>query len=296
MRLSVILIGYNSWHYLERCLASLRFLLDNPLVEVIYVDNASTDDSATETRRLYPQVKVIENRKNAGIAIARNQGLRIATGEYLWLLDSDTEVSATSLAAMLAFMDANPEAGLCGCRMYGQDGSVQESCRPFPTVGGKLRAAGRILVAKWKGTAVRSEPGGYDLNASRPFEVDYVIGACQLIRRIAKEIAGLLDEHIFYGPEDADFCLRVKQSGYRVYYLPHISIYHAYQRASSHRIFSKITFLHLQGLIYYFWKRRVLADARFKDSKIQRFRFTQMKVISTRMKGGATRIPQIKSR
>ncbi|MDR3268527.1 MAG: glycosyltransferase family 2 protein [Tannerella sp.] len=257
MRLSVVIIGYNSRHYLERNLASLHFLLPDPQAEIIYVDNASTDNSVSEVRRLYPRVTVLENRKNAGISVARNQGIRRASGEYVWLLDSDTEASEPALATMLAFMDEHPEAGLCGCKMYGQDGQIQDSCRLFPTIGGKLKAALRIFSRKLRMKASATGlSDGYDVNADRPLEVDYVIGACQLIRKTAQEKVGLLDERIFYGPEDADFCLRMQQAGYRIYYLPQVSIYHAYQRMSSHRIFSKITRKHLQGLMYYFWKHR----------------------------------------
>ncbi|MDR2139255.1 MAG: glycosyltransferase family 2 protein [Tannerella sp.] len=257
MRLSAVIIGHNSWHYLEKNLASLHFLSCDPQVEIIYVDNASTDATLREIRRLHPHITVFENRSNAGISAARNRGIRAASGEYIWLLDSDTEASETSLAAMLSFMDEHPEAGLCGCKMYGQDGRIQNSCRRFPTMGGKLKAAFRIFTRRLRGKAPVSRAprdSDYDVNATRPFEVDYVIGACQLFRRTAQEKIGLLDEHIFYGPEDADFCLRMKQAGYKVFYLPQVSMFHAYQRISSRRIFSKINGRHLLGLAYYFRK------------------------------------------
>jgi GT2 family glycosyltransferase len=258
MRLSVVIIGYNSWNYLKKCFASLPFLLDNPDVEIIYVDNASTDATIPEMKQMYPSVILIENSRNAGISVARNQGMRRASGDYIWLLDSDTEVNGEALNVMLDFMDSHLEAGLCGCKMYGQDGQVQESCRHFPSVREKIKAAGRIFVKKGHlniGSLLQS-PNVYDTDSELPFEVDYVIGACQLIRRTALEKTGFLDERIFYGPEDADFCFRLQRLGYKVYYLPNVSIYHAYQRVSSHKIFSTITFKHFQGLIYYFWKHR----------------------------------------
>ncbi|MDR3261667.1 MAG: glycosyltransferase family 2 protein [Tannerella sp.] len=258
MRLSVIIIGYNSWHYLKKNLASLHFLHNDRRAEVIYVDNASTDETLSGIKQLYPDIILIENPENAGVSVARNQGIRNASGEYIWLLDSDTEVSESSLAVMLAFMDAHPDAGLCGCKMYGQDGAVQDSCRKFPSIKGKLNAAFRIFVRKTGRRDVPSskQPTTYHTDSEHPFEVDYVIGACQLIRKTAQEAIGLLDESIFYGPEDADFCFRMKQAGYKVYYLPQVSIYHAYQRVSSHKIFSKMTCRHIQGLMYYFRKHR----------------------------------------
>ncbi|MDR1437098.1 MAG: glycosyltransferase family 2 protein [Candidatus Symbiothrix sp.] len=256
MQLSIIIIGYNSWHFLERNLASLAFLLHEPQTEIIYVDNASTDGALAQVRQRYKGIQLIENRKNAGISIARNQGIRKASGKYIWFLDSDTEITETALKTMLKFMDETPAAGLCGCKMYGQDGQVQESCRKFPSLRGKLAAAVHILSKKTDGKAktASGHSHAYNTDSEKPFEVDYVIGACQLIRKEAQEKTGFLDEHIFYGPEDADFCLRMKQAGYKVYYLPQVSIYHAYQRVSSHKIFSKITRKHLWGLLYYFWK------------------------------------------
>jgi GT2 family glycosyltransferase len=255
MRLSVIIIGYNSWKYLEKNLASLHFLLPDPQVEIIYVDNASTDETLSQIKQHYPGIICIENKKNTGVSIARNQGICNASGEYIWLLDSDTEITKPALLEMLSFMDKHPEAGLCGCKMHGQNGQVQESCRKFPSLSEKFRSAFTILIRNLFGHNSFFLPkNAYNMDLEFPFEVDYVIGACQLIRREAQKKTGLLDEAIFYGPEDADFCLRMKQAGYKVYYLPQTSIYHAYQRISSHKIFSKITYRHLQGLIYYFRK------------------------------------------
>jgi GT2 family glycosyltransferase len=256
MQLSVVVIGYNSWGYLERNLASLHFLRNNFCVEIIYIDNASTDETLPRIRQLYPDIIRIENKENAGVSIARNQGIRRAAGRYIWLLDSDTEITESSLIKMLAFMDTHPDVGLCGCKMYGQDGQVQESCRKFPSLSRKFRSALAIFAGKLFNRKNFFLQKDYNVDLEFPFEVDYVIGACQLIRKEALEKIGLLDEAIFYGPEDADFCLRMKQAGYKVYYLPQTSIYHAYQRISSHKIFSKITRKHFQGLIYYFWKHR----------------------------------------
>ena len=258
MKLSVVLIGYNSWHFLEKNLASLAFLQQRKDVEIIYIDNASTDRTMSEIVRLYPDITIFQNTRNTGVSIARNQGIRKAVGEYIWILDSDTEVSEAAMDAMLAFMTENPEAGVCGCKMYGQDGCVQFSCRKFPSITGKIKTGIRIIAGKLKSNTSASSciKSDYDTDVETPFEVDYVIGACQLVRKEAQEKAGELDEHIFYGPEDADFCLRIKQAGYKVFYLPQISIYHAYQRVSSHKVFSKLTWKHLQGLVYYFWKHK----------------------------------------
>lgn len=258
MKLSIVIIGYNSWHFLEKNLASLRFLGKNPEAEIIYIDNASTDGSIEKITTKYPAIQIIVNENNEGVSVARNQGLRRASGEYIWFLDSDTVVTEAALSGMIAFMEKNPDVGLCGCKMYGQDGKTQQSCREFPTIEGKLKSGIHILGKKigLNLYATSIERGNYDTDVQKPFPVDYVIGACQLIRREAQQKVGELDEKIFYGPEDADFCRRMKMNGYQVYYLPDISIYHAYQRISSSKIFSKINWKHLCGLLYFFWKYR----------------------------------------
>jgi GT2 family glycosyltransferase len=221
--------------------------------EVIYVDNGSVDGSASHVEERYPQVKIIRNDCNRGVSAARNQGLDKASGEYLLFLDSDTEVTATALDEMLAFMEKCPEAGLCGCKTFGPQGMIHESCRPFPTLGGKL-AAGVHIVARKLRLPMQDPRPTYDKDAAEPFEVDYVVGACQLMRRDAQQKTGRLDEHIFYGPEDADFCLRMHQAGYKIYYLPQTAIYHAYQRVSTQKIFSRMNGKHIGGLVYYFRK------------------------------------------
>jgi GT2 family glycosyltransferase len=238
---------------MEKCLASLSRASIPPENEIIYVDNGSEDGSVSRIADLYPHVKIIRNAQNKGVSVARNQGMKAASGEYLLLLDSDTEIISSALGDMVAFMDKHPEAGLCGCKMFGPSGIVHDSCRFFPTPKEKWKAGLRILSKKlhFKTT---DPPAHYDKDADEPFEVDYVLGACQMIRREAQQKVGWLDEHIFYGPEDADYCLRMHQAGYKVYYLPQSVIYHAYQRSSSQKVFSKLNGKHVRGLLYYFRK------------------------------------------
>ncbi|MCC8146906.1 MAG: glycosyltransferase family 2 protein [Bacteroidales bacterium] len=255
MKVSILLIGYNSWHFLQNNLKSLSFIEKRRDVEVIYIDNGSVDGTVANLKKMFPFVKVTVNKTNRGVAAARNQGFRRAVGEYIWILDSDTQVTEKSFKEMLAFMEKHPEVGLCGCKMFGDNGVVQDSCRKFPSIKAKFKAGINILLKKlgiYDPYAPKSHD--YDKNQEEPFEVDYVIGACQFIRSTAQKKVGFLDENIFYGPEDADFCLRMKKARYKIYYLPHVPIYHAYQRVSTYHLFSKMNLKHIQGLIYYFRK------------------------------------------
>jgi len=247
MKLSVIVIGYNSWHYLEKCFASLSFVYENADYELIYVDNGSTDGTLEKIKKNFPSIIIIENGENLGISKARNRGINQAKGEFLWLLDSDTETTREVCEAMLNFMETHADAGLCGCRLVGLDGKPQASCRRFPKIVEKWKAMWRIILKRPKLDIQ------YDLEQTAPFRVDYVIGACQMFRREILAKTGTLDEHFFFA-EDADFCRRITLAGYKIYYLPQVSMFHSYQRISTQKPFSKVSRKHFFDLVYYFWK------------------------------------------
>lgn len=255
-KLTIIVIGHNSWHFLQKNFSSLDFLKEEQDVEVLYVDNASTDETRVAVSYSYPNIKMICYPINRGVAAARNIGMVNATSEYIMFLDSDTEMNKEAYYEMMKFMDENPDVGVCGCKLYGQDGVAQNSCKKYPTRKSFFKSLLRSL-GKQVGLDIYPNAyteSNYNMDQSQPFEVDYVIGACQLIRRKAQTKVGFLDEKIFYGPEDADFCMRIKQAGYRVMYLPMVSISHAYIRPSSTKFFSKLTWKRICGLFYFFNK------------------------------------------
>jgi GT2 family glycosyltransferase len=222
--------------------------------EVILIDNGSSDGTLEELRSKYPQVRVVANRQNRGVARARNQGFLLAQGEFLLLLDVDAVVSPDSLAQLLQFARENRDVALVAPRLVSPDGMVQRSCRKYPTLASKLQ---RVL----RTSASHRSPGHDEYeqfeNWTEPTDVDYAIGACQLIRRQALAQVGPLDERIFYGPEDVDFCLRLRSVGWRVVMLPTVQVVHWEQRVTRWR-FSRLTALHAYGLAYFFWKHRYL--------------------------------------
>jgi len=249
MKLSVVIICWNSLPNLRQLLESLPGALDGIDSEVIVVDNGSTDSTAGFMAERWPSLTYLRLDRNYGVAYARNRGIERASGEFIWLLDDDTVVNPAAVGAMLAYMGATPGCGICACALRDFDGNVQQSYKPYPGLGIKLRnLLGRP----------QADPYAAEVERGEPFGPVYVIGACQLIRREVFDSVGLLDQHIFYGPEDADFCLRARKAGWSVAYLPTVSIIHKWKRITTRHPLSKIGREHVRALLYFYVKHRRL--------------------------------------
>jgi N-acetylglucosaminyl-diphospho-decaprenol L-rhamnosyltransferase len=250
--LSIVILTWNSHRFIVPCLTSLQENLRGLEYEVIVIDNGSTDGSATLVRREWAGVNLVENRQNRGVAAARNQGLRAARGRQLLLLDVDTVLHHGSIKALVGGMNEDPSIGLLGPRLVGHRGELQYSCRNLPTLLSKLyrqlppRAATRRLR--------HEEMRDWD-HLQRRY-VPYVIGACQLIRRSAMEDVGFLDERMFYGVEEIDYCVRIWRRGWKVMYFPDAVVTHCEQRASRRQVLGTLQRAHLKSLIVYFLKYR----------------------------------------
>ncbi|HEV8716125.1 MAG TPA: glycosyltransferase family 2 protein [Candidatus Binatia bacterium] len=271
MKASVVILSWNSTEVLGLCLASLALGFTSRDYEVIVVDNGSRGLTPAALRYAFPWVQLVVNRKNRGVAPARNQAMRLTQGEYIILLDDDTLMRPGVFTQLLAYMDTHPDVGLCGPKLIDLQGRLQLSCRFFPTVGDKL--ARRFPFAFAQRISRAAEMADWDHNCVR--EVDYVIGACQVIRRAALAEVGLLDERIFYGPEDIDLCLRMRQAGWRVVYNPTAVVVH-HERRIARSFLSRLGWKHLWGVIYYFCKHgylfsrhRLYARLRYKQPAIR---------------------------
>lgn len=257
MKASVVILTWNSTELLTECLASLPDALGAYPHEVIVVDNGSRGYTPAVLRTKFPWMQIVVNRKNRGVAPGRNQGIQVTQGEYVILLDDDTVVQPGALACLLAYMESHPAVGLCGPKLLDLRGQLQLTCRLFPTLSDKL--ARRFPAAFAQRISHAVEMADWDHNAIR--EVDYVIGACQVIRREALAEVGLLDEKIFYGPEDVDFCLRLRQAGWRVIYHPEAVVIHK-ERRVARSILSSLAWRHIWGLGYFFWKHGYIFSRR----------------------------------
>lgn len=230
--LSFIIVSWNVRDLLRRALQSI---LDDAAAyqfEIIIIDNASTDGTVEMlhsdfTAPTFPNIRVIPNPDNLGFTRANNQGLEIAQGRYLFLLNPDTELQPGATRALLGYMDAPAQAsvGIVGPQLTNPDGSVQSSRRRFPTLPTALAEA------LYPSPPVRTPPllRAYymdDTSAADIQDVSWVVGAAMFARRAVYDQIGGLDERFFMYSEEVDWCLRARQAGWRVVYLPLARVTH----------------------------------------------------------------------
>lgn len=230
--LTISIVSYNNKNLLKECLTSIYENSEGVSYEIIVVDNNSSDGSADVVRVEFPEIKLIVNKENVGFARANNQAIKKSRGRYVLLLNSDTVIVSDALAKMANFMENYPQAGVVGCRKLNSDLTVQPSIGMLPSawttflsffsikwllVSPKKRKLLARFLSLFLGRSVRSYLDWYREDDGKVRSVDFVTGACFLIRRETIEQVGLLDEKFFMYLEDADWCLRIKQAGWGVY-------------------------------------------------------------------------------
>lgn len=231
MDLSIVVVSHNTRDLLDACLTALAQNSAAISCEVIVVDNASADGSPAMVRGRHPYVRVIEMGINAGFARGSNAGMRAAGGRYILLLNSDTLVLDQAPSQMLSFMEDHAEWAALGPLLLNTDGSIQPSCFAFTTVRDVLfESLGLTALFPASRLFNRRGLGGFDRRRVR--QVDWVSGACLLVRRPVIEQIGLLDESFFMYGEELDWCYRMKQSGMPVAFFPGARVVH-HGRASS---------------------------------------------------------------
>lgn len=229
MKLSIIIVNWNTGPLLATCLRSVlsecqALASRGSSWEIIVVDNHSSDDSldaALALEKQFGQVILMQNRQNAGFARANNQGIRRASGDYILLLNPDTEVKPGAISALLGFMDAHPRAGAAGPHILNPDGSLQTSCYPAPTLPRELWY---LLHLDLLWPFAQYPMKRWALDSARP--VDSLLGACLLVRRSALGETGLLDEDFFMYSEEIDLCHRLRQAGWSLHWVPQARIVH----------------------------------------------------------------------
>lgn len=219
--LSVIVVSWNTRELLRQCLASL---LANPpecIMEVLVVDNASTDGSAEMVQANFPGVRLLVNPVNTGFAPANNQAIPLCSGDFVLLLNPDTVVKPGAMQGLVDLLEANPNAGAAGPRLLNADGSFQPSVFPFPTLARELW---RLLHLDALVPYALYDTRRWDL--STPHEVDSIQGACLLIRSEVIQQVGLFDADYFLYSEEIDLCYRIRAAGWKLLWRPDVAVVH----------------------------------------------------------------------
>lgn len=223
--LSIIIVNWNTRDITRNCLQSIREKVTGISCEVIVVDNASSDASIEMIRAEFPDVRTIVNEDNLGFGRASNQGMRVAGGRYLLLLNSDTLVIDDSVQRLVYFMERDPRIGIAGCKLLFEDLTLQGSCARFPSI--KIALVEDLMLYKFLS---RRRQGELLLNGywshDRTRDVDAVWGAAMLVRREVFDQTGGFDERIFMYGEDIEWCMRARDLGWRITFVHDCRIVH----------------------------------------------------------------------
>lgn len=232
LRLSVIIVNWNTRELLRACLNSLRACIDDPNSEVIVVDNASADGSPQMVQQDFPHVVLLAMKENLGFSRGNNAAMRVARGRYIVLLNSDTEVRGHAFTLMCDKMDSDPKVGALGPRLLNPDGSVQYSCRSFPSYRTALFNRKSLLTRLFPKNPYSQAYLMTNSGHSTSREVDWLSGACLMTRRETLEEVGLLDEDFFMYAEDVDWCYRMHKAGWKVVYYPEAEVMHHIEKSA----------------------------------------------------------------
>jgi N-acetylglucosaminyl-diphospho-decaprenol L-rhamnosyltransferase len=238
---SAVIVTYNARPWIERPLESIR----GRVAEAIVVDHGSTDGTLELIRERFPDVRIIEQ-ENRGFGAGNNAGMRVATGDYVLLLNPDAWFLGDGLEKLVAFAEAHPEAGVVGPKLLHPDGSLQRSVRGFPTPWRiateffflrKLAPRSRLFNA-FHGAAAHDSVS----------EAEWLGGACLLVRRAALDSVGGFDEDFFLFSEEVDWCYRFRQQGWKVLFYPGAEVVHVVGISNDPRRYTDLFLSHLRFL------------------------------------------------
>ena len=246
---------------LERVLGRF-WLIKSVSSEIFVVDNHSNDASAAMVQHEFPSVRLIANDTNRGFAAANNQALVLSTGDYILLLNPDTEIQEGAIASLTEFMNNHPACGVVAPQLLNTDGSIQRSCRQFPTFSNMFyELIGLSKLFPHQPAFRQYKMLDWDHNDER--EVDQPEGACLLIRRCIIDQVGLFDEGFFMLFEEVDWCYRIKQKGWQIWFTPKAKVVHHYGQAIK-QVKSRMILSSHRGL-YRFWRKHYRGNRWYLD-------------------------------
>lgn len=233
--LTILIISFNCKELLKSCLNSIYASISE-VCEVIVIDNASVDGTRESLLLEYPFVRLVTNAINVGHTRAVNQGVRLASGRRILLLDADTELLPKAIESLCTFMDTHNDTWLAAPRTLNSDGTIQETARNFPSPLSGVFGRQSLLTRLFPNNPVtRRYLGRAHLENREPFQVEFVSAACMLFDRRVLELVGLLDEGYPGYWVDADWCKRIQNAGGTIHCIPDAVIYHHEQNKSSRK-------------------------------------------------------------
>jgi GT2 family glycosyltransferase len=278
MKFSFIILTWNSKKYIEKCIKSyLVSLSDNGVdAEFLIVDNGSSDETVNIIeQKIIPalsnnfSIRIFKMQKNFGTTRPRNLAIKKAKGDFLIICDSDTQFISGDWKKAYTYLAQHTEVGIIAPHLFYEDGETQNSVKKFPTFLDKLLKLRKIFLKTEESTTDHYDR--FLFLCEEPEPVDTAISAFWILRQETLDEIGLFDEHIFYAPEDLDYCLRVWKRGKKIIFYPEMQIMHKTQRISHVNPLSKIAFLHFVGLLYYYLKHRYFFSRENIYKRIKRF-------------------------
>jgi GT2 family glycosyltransferase len=250
-KVSIVIVNWKTPELLAKCLRSIEKDAGFSQFEIHVVDNASCDQSLSILAKDFPYVKARANQDNIGFSKACNQVIPETKGESILLLNPDTVIDDNAISKLWQFMESNPQVGAVGPKVLNDDGTLQLACRrSFPTVSAALFRLTYLSIIFPRHKLFSK----YNMTYADPsacIEVDALSGACMMVRRQAIDQIGLLDEDIFMFGEDIDWCWRIKEASWQVYYLPQAVVYHTHGAASRLRPVGASIDLHKGMAVFY---------------------------------------------
>lgn len=256
--LAVVVVNHNAGRFLPGCLASIQAAAGDLALDVVLVDNASTDGSTEAAAKAHPELRVLANLTNRGFAAAANQGVAATAAPFAFLLNPDAEITEGRLPSLVKVAADRPRAAVLGPLVRNTDGSIQASARKVPSL---LESLGHAFLGPFAQNNRFSRAytmAEWDRSSER--EVEWVSGCAMLLRREAFDAVGGFDEGYFMYVEDVDICTRLRQEGWSVWFSPELEVVHE-TGVSARKRSRRLAFEHSRSIYRYFSKHRARGPA-----------------------------------
>lgn len=254
MDLSIIIVNHNHNKYLKKNILSIISKTKSINFEIIIINN-TISDNINYLKNLYNNLIIINNEESLGYSKNNNIGIDISKGKYIAVLNPDTYLHNNVFFTLINYLDSDEKIAICGPKILNYDGSLQYTCRKFPSLISTIlfRTPIRFFI---KNNNYRKSHLMMDFSHEESLKVDWMLGACLLFKKSFINEIGLFDENFFLYCEDIDLCFRTKKIGLECHYVPQAILYHEHQAESDKKIVSKRSVIHLKSMIHFIFKHK----------------------------------------